>query len=226
MKLRERFQRSVLGGDQEKKVPQDFNGQLIYFIRHSYLRLIGLNLVFVISCLGIVTIPAAATAMMAILRNITGEQVYAFWPSYWKEFKNQFFRRLILWLLMAIAPFSLAFYTTWMGLDRDGTVTRLICIAVLFLLQSYWYTCMALIDTTPLKNLKNAAILMAVYWKKSLCILASAGVLCAACFAFPLYGIPVMVIGLFSLSGLIILLLIREPVCKELCLSEDSGNEV
>lgn len=66
-----------------------------------------------------------------------------------------------------------------------------------FLIQRYWYVCMALIDATPWQNLKNAALLMAVEWQKTGIVLLTAGVLYGVCFLFPLYAFPAMVLCLF-----------------------------
>lgn len=221
MKFKQRIQTLVLGSDRDKPIPESFNGKFLYHVRYHYLMLLGLNVLFMVCCLPIVTIPAACCAMSGILTKLVREKPVFFWNDYWMEFKTDFLKRCVLWLLMAIAPFSLGFYTTWLGLDRDGTVTRLICIVVLFLVQSFWFTCMVLIDTTPLKNLKNALILMALEWKKSLMVLGSAGVLCGVCFLFPLYGFPVMILCLFSLSTLMISIVLTEPILERLGRNEN-----
>ena len=49
----------------------------------------------------------------------------------------------------------------------------------------------------------------------------SAGVLCGVCFLFPLYGFPVMILCLFSLSTLMISIVLTEPILERLGRNEN-----
>lgn len=220
MDIRKSIRNMVLGNDREKPVPEDVTGKCFYYLRYHFVELLGVNVLFVLCCLPIVTIPAACCGLSAVMTRLVREEPVALWSTFFREFKTDFEKRLVLWILMGIVPFSLAFYTTWFGWDRDGTVTRLICLTVLFLIQRYWYTCMALIEGTPLTNLKNAVLLMAVEWKTTLSVLFTAGVLYGACFLFPLYGFPVMVLCLFSVCCLLVSILLTPAVLHHL----DSAN--
>lgn len=216
MKLKATIQTLVFGSGKESSMPQSINGRFFYIVRYRYGMLLGLNLLFLICCLPIVTIPSACCAINRILLKLTQEEPVFFWKDFLTEFRQDFGKRLVLWLPMAIAPFSLAFYVVWLGLDRDGTGTRLLCGVLVFLIQSYWFLCMALIDTTPGKNLKNAVILMAVEWKKTLQVLLSAGLVYALCLFFPLYSFPAALLCLFSACQLVVCILLKEPILAHL----------
>ena len=216
MKVKAALQTALLGSDREKPVPKSVSGRLVYYIRYYYPMLLGLNLLFIVCCIPVVTIPGAWCAMTYVLTKLVRGEVISLWSDFFREFKADFFKRVFTWSLLVIAPFSLAFYTVWMGLDYDGTVTRGICFLVLFCLQSYWFCCMALISAPVGKNLKNAAILMAAEWKRTLALLLSAGVLMAACFLFPMYGLPVAVLCLFSVCQLIVCLYLTQPILDRL----------
>ena len=216
MDIRRSIRNMVLGNDREKPVPEDITGKFFYYLRYHYVQLLGVNVLFVLCCLPIITIPAACCGLSAVMTRLVRDEAVSVWHTFFREFKSDFGKRLILWFLMAIVPFSLAFYTTWFGWDRDGTVTRLVCLVVVFLVQRYWYTCMALIEETPWTNLKNAVLLVAVEWKQTLSVLFTAGVLYGACFLFPLYGFPVMVLCLFSVCSLLVSVLLTPAALRHL----------
>lgn len=206
----------VLGNEREKPLPEDLTGKFLYYLRYHYLQIFGLNILFVLCCLPVVTIPAACCGLSGVMAKLVREKVVYPWKDFFLEFKTDFFRRLLLWVLLCIVPFSLGFYAQWLGLERDGTATRLISVVVVFLIQRYWYVSMVLIDATPWQNLKNAVLLMAVEWKKTLSLLATSGVMYGACFLFPLYGFPVMILCLFSLCHLLAAVLLTPPVLQHL----------
>ncbi len=209
----------ILGSGKEVSIPENTIGLFFYIVRYHYAILLNLNLLFIACCLPIVTIPAACCAMdRVLLRLIDGKPVFL-WNDFWTEMKQDFPKRLGLWLLMSMAPFSLAFYMTWFGLDRKGTGTRLFCLVLLFLVQNFWFLCMALIETSPGKNLKNAIILMAIEWKKTVQVLLSVGIIYGLCFFFPLYSFPAILFGLFSACQLLVCIMLKGTVLTHLQLS-------
>lgn len=216
MGLKSKVQTLVFGSGRESVMPQSISGRFFHIVRYHYGMLLGLNLLFLVCCLPIITIPSACCAMNRILLKLTEEQPVFLRKDYWTEFRQDFGRRLALWLPMVLVPFSVSFYTVWLGLDRDGTGTRLLCGTLVFLIQSYWYVCMALIDASPGSNLKNAVILMAVEWKKTLQLLLSVGLVYGVCLFFPLYSFPAAILCLFSVCQLMVCILLKEPILTHL----------
>lgn len=216
MDLRQSLRNLVLGNDREKHLPEELKGKFLYYFRYYYLQIFGWNLLFVLCCLPVVTIPAACCGLSGVMVKLVREKVVHPGKDFFLEFKTDFFRRLLLWGLLCIVPLSLGFYAQVLGLERDGTVTRLISILVVFLIQRYWYVCMVLIEATPWQNLKNAVLLMAVEWKKTMSLLATVGVMYGSCFLFPLYGFPVMVLCLFALCHLLTAILLTPSALQHL----------
>ncbi|MGN0356148.1 MAG: YesL family protein, partial [Muricoprocola sp.] len=65
--------------------------------------LVILNLLFIISCIPIVTIGAATTALYSItLKMARNEESYIV-KGYWKAFKENFKQSTIMWLVMLVA---------------------------------------------------------------------------------------------------------------------------
>lgn len=219
MKQEHTKQALILGSGKETSIPGNPIELFFYIVRYHYVTLLKLNLLYIICCLPIVTIPAARCAMDHVLLRLIDEKPVLLCKDFWEEMKQDFLRRLELWLLMSITPFSLAFYMTWFGWDRGGTGTRLFCFALLFLIQNFWFLCMALIETSPGKNLKNAIILMALEWEKTIQVLLSVGTIYGLCFFFPLYSFPAALFGLFSACQLLVCIILKKPVLSRLQLS-------
>ena len=212
MDLKKTVQRLTLGTDREVPMPEDWAGRAWYCLRYHYFLLFCMNLLFLVSCLPLVTIPASCTALSAVTAGLTRGKPVAAWRMYWQEWKQDFGKRLVLWLLMCLVPLSAGFYAQLLGLEQQGTGTRLLALALVFLVQQYWYPCMALIRVSPWQNLKNAVILAALARKKSICLLLTVGILYAACLLFPLYSFPIMVLCLFSLGSVLTSALVAPEV--------------
>lgn len=216
MRWKNLFRTAVLGNDREKPFPADTPGKFLYCLRYNYLQLLGLNLLFILCCLPVVTIPAACCGLSAVMAALARDRAVSVWQIFFREFKADFLQRLVLWGLLCIAPLSMGFYAQWLGIEKDGTACRLLLFTVVFLIQRYWYVCMVLIDATPWQNLKNAVLLMAVEWQKTGIVLLTAGVLYGVCFLFPLYTFPAMALCLFSVCHLLCAVTLTPVVLKHL----------
>lgn len=77
-----------------------FDSPVMNFL-NKLTNLVILNLCFLFSCIPIVTIGAALTALYSVnLRMVKGEESYVF-RSYWKAFKNNFRQATVCWAVMA-----------------------------------------------------------------------------------------------------------------------------
>ena len=60
----------------------------------EFFELLKLNLLFVLSCVPIITIPAALTAMHRITSVMVRDENHFLWPDYWKAFRRDFWKSL------------------------------------------------------------------------------------------------------------------------------------
>ena len=74
----------------------------------EFFPLLKLNLLFIISCLPIVTIPAALTAMNRITVTMVRDRNYFMLSDYWDAFKRDFFRSLLAGVLVLVLVLLLA----------------------------------------------------------------------------------------------------------------------
>lgn len=126
-----------------------------------------LNLIFVITCIPVVTIGASLTALHAIsAKMIRGEEGYII-KGYWKEFRAGFKRSTMLFLVLAFVGGVLgADYYFWNSVGGNiGAVMLVITIIVACLYIMVWiyaFPMEAVFGYSVLECVKKS-ILMAVY---------------------------------------------------------------
>lgn len=121
-----------------------------------------LNMLFVISCIPVITIGAAVTALYDGIRRIQEHQGFG-WKVYWAAFGRDFKKSTLLWLILAgsgfLIVYGLVFY-----LKTDaaiGGLGKIICIiiGIVWLLASAWvFPIHAKYDNSVKQTIKNAML--------------------------------------------------------------------
>ena len=76
-----------------------------------WVRLIGLNLLYLLCCLPVITIPAATCALHRVILNMVRETRYeGVFHGFFAEFRTHFLKRTVFGLLLLLAPASIACY--------------------------------------------------------------------------------------------------------------------
>ena len=92
--------------------------------RQQFWELIKLNLTFLLSCVPIITIPAAIKAMSHIAFSMFQNKHHYLWEDYWASFKDNFIRSTVIgliWILMlAVTWFGLQFYLSLLNADWNA----------------------------------------------------------------------------------------------------------
>lgn len=140
-------------------------------------RFVYLNIVFVITCIPIITIGTSITALYSTMFKYINEQDEVFVPNYLKAFKNQFVTSTIYYFLAlvftGIITFSIYF---WYKLDNTISwivvgLLALLFIAFLFTLF-YLFPLLARYTQTGKQVIKNAFLLSIANFLITLGILA------------------------------------------------------
>lgn len=141
----------------------------------EFFEMLKLNLLFLVTCIPIVTIPASITAMSRITVTMVQDKNHFLWPDYWKAFKRDFLKSLLGGLILAamVAAFSIS---TWFyyRLMRENTFFVILaggsaCLLLSALMMSlYFYPMLAVVDLPTLQLIKNSCILTFVNIKRSL----------------------------------------------------------
>ena len=144
----------------------------------EFFELLKLNLLFSLSCIPVVTIPAAFTAMHRITAVMVRDENHFLWPDYWKAFRRDFWKSLggaVIGAALALFILSTVFYYNLMQVNRFFVVPAgaAACLALLTLCASfYFFPMLAMVDLPLGALLKNSAALVFGNIRKSLLALA------------------------------------------------------
>lgn len=144
-------------------------------LRREFVSLLTLNLIFIVSCIPIVTIPAAITSMSRITGMMVQDQNYYLWGDYWKTFKREFLRSLAGGLIFGIALVLFLFAgLVYYSMFGRSTLFVIIagftaCLVILVYMASvYYWTMTAFVNLTVKQLLKNSLIMVFGCWKRTL----------------------------------------------------------
>ena len=199
--------------DIPKDAPKKTGFALVFStLWREFFGLLKLNLVFLLSCLGIVTIPASLKAMSAITIRMVKDENYYLWRDYWAAFKDDFGKSLvggILYFFLAVAFGVSTYFYFVMGQNVHWFFIVLVAFsAVLFLWNDvascYFYPMNAYVTLKTGQLLKNSFILVFPAWKRSgLALLSQILFLGVGIFLLP-YSAPYMLLIAFPLTHLMV----------------------
>lgn len=182
---------------------------------------IALNVLFVISCIPVITIGAACTALYDSIGRLQQNEGFD-WKSYWKAFRRDFKKSTVLWLLQALIS-ALVGYALVFYIKSDasiGGVGRIVCIIVgiIWLLASAWiFPLHAKYDNTPRQTVKNALLCGIMFLPQSVIATFFNAVPFAVGLFFPkIFGMMGVVWFMlwFSVSGTVIHRYFQKPFAK------------
>lgn len=161
---------------------------------------IGLNVLFLITCLPIVTIGPALSALYTVtLKEARKEQGYIF-STYLKAFKKNFPQSAAAFLIQLVLAFIFVFNAVFWG--EQNTVSGNICMFLMTLLLvvlafSFLYTfpLLARFQNSLKQTLKNSVAIAVTHPKTTLGLLAIQAVFIIACIAVPQAKIFMVLLG-------------------------------
>lgn len=144
------------------------------FLR-ELVNLISLNLIFLVTCIPVITIPAAVTAMNRITGTIVQDQNYFLWPDYWKTFRQKFGRALQGGLVFGLVTllFVVAGVVYYLMFGKSLLFILILAVVVCFLIviymtSTYYWTTLAFTDLPFSVLLKRSLSMVFGCWKKTL----------------------------------------------------------
>lgn len=183
----------------------------------KFFKLCGLNLIYLLCCIPLITIGPATAALMLVLRNMALERPVFIIHEFFSAFKKNFFKSLgagiVLILGFLASGFALNFYyqaylatangtlQSFMGMDAYSAswvcgISTVIAFAVLFSLMFISYYVYLLIVTVdlPLKKIfKNSALLALTGLKTNILTTVFVVIICIVSF----YGLLLIPINFF-----------------------------
>ena len=122
----------------------------------EFFELLKLNLLFVLSCVPIITIPAALTAMHRITSVMVRDENHFLWPDYWKAFRRDFWKGLGGGAAIAAVMALFVLSTVFVLLAGFAACVVLLTLCVSF----YFFPMLAMVDLPLGALLKNSMALV------------------------------------------------------------------
>ena len=186
------------------EIPKSGTGLFWFVLKNHWMRLILLNLLFCVCSIPVVTLPAAYGALIAVTmqwaRRVPDVEPFRVYFAAWKP---HFLAKTAVALLLCIAPASVAGYVYVFTANGAAFYALLFVFGLVsFLVQSYFFAQLAVLDIGVGSALKNAFLLLGVEWKCTLKLLATGGLLLVLSVVFTTYMIPFWALCVFSLTAL------------------------
>lgn len=175
-------------------VPNKGFKRYLFILSNHFFKLISLNLLFLFTCLPIITIPAAIFALTKVVMILYHTGTCSIYADYWMEFKKGFFQRIIPVFLLIFFPISISAWFFILGYSNFGIGIGIILIPVCYLMLSYFIPLTVSNELTINKNLKESFLMIFSNWRKSFKLIIAPILL----YIFSLYSLPYTAIpGLF-----------------------------
>lgn len=176
----------------------------------EFFPLIKLNLLFLLTCIPVVTIPASLTAMNRITVAMVRDRNYFMLSDYWDAFKRDFWRSLLAGILLAAALgiFGLSTWFYYMLAQASNKFFLAFAGVSLGLLLTafggavYFFPMLAMVELPTKKLLLNSMIMTYSCFKRSLpAIVLTLGLLFVGVGLLP-FSIPFVALIMFSLTSM------------------------
>ena len=138
--------------------------------------LILLNILFLITCLPIFTIGAAATSLYTMCFRLMREEYRGIIRSYFAAFRSSFKQATVLWGLLLLAGIPALYYLSLVlkhtGILQYTSMVFILIFAVVFMTGSYVFPWISQFENTTMQALKNALLLSISHFPRTLAVLA------------------------------------------------------
>lgn len=183
--------------------------------------LLRLNVLFIVFGAALVTLPKATAAMCKVHLKLLRKGDCDVWRDFWREFRRGFLKSLAAGAVMAglMAAVALAGWVAYGAAQgfAGALVIALAAVCELYLLMAccYLFPMMALVDLSAMQSVKNALLLPLIELKCSLLLILPLAMVAACILWFP-YSLPFMVLGIFSMSAMLVCHSVNKPLQKRI----------
>lgn len=172
--------------------------RFFYLLKNQFFALIGINFIFLLTCIPIVTIPASCCAVNRYLMKMVRDG-YGFSPGdYFAEWKEELVRALPVGALTGLLFFYVCYLLSMAGQVEGGDRLYLVAYLVFdlaLLFANYVFLLMANLKLCVRDAVKNTVILILVEWKSSFLLLAlGTSLLAAVLMFFPWSAVAVFIL--------------------------------
>ena len=194
--------------------PEKGAGRFAFIFKTHFFKLVSLNLLFILFCIPVLTIPASLAGMTRVLMRLTREGICDLWADFFTEFKTDFVKRLLTGLIFTAVPAVAAVLPALIIAGTPTTGVWMTLSAISFMVQGYLFPLWVIVDIPLGANIHNAFALCVMEWKRSLLLLLTAGGIHVICYFFFPVSAALMLLLSFSASQLIVCVIVNEPIVK------------
>lgn len=204
----------------EKETPQSGIKRIFYLVVNYPEKLLAVNILFLLGCLPVVTIPASLAALnryvMKLYRDIYGVTI----ADFLQEWKDSAGKALPTGIIVGSGLFYGYYLLSLAGNYQEGiqhdatTGIGIAVVAILLCFATYLYLLMAMFDLPTRVLMKNASIFLLLEWKTDIKILFIEGVFVSFVLLFMPYSVLFVLLIGFSFQQLF-LCAILNPVLEQ-----------
>lgn len=186
-----------------------------YVLKNYFFQLVGVGLLSVLLSLPLVTIPATRTAISRVCMKLCLEGYGSVYSEFFGEWKTAILRTLPFGILSGV-PAAAGLFVLYLALTGQevGTfylIVSGVVVLLLFLLTSYGYPLLALIDLPTPTNLKNAVFLAGSQLGANLRLLIPLVVTAIGLLLLPL-SLPVLLLLFVPGPALMRAVIVKQPI--------------
>lgn len=178
--------------------------RLAFLYYTHFWRLLGLNLLFILFCLPVVTIPPSITALSKVLLNLIREGNAFFVKDFTDEFKSSFAKSWIAFL-PGLVLIGVAVYGFWLISDVYASLPAIVgfvmTFSIVYCQSGYCFSMIALIDLPLDKIIKNSFIMVLAEMKRNLLMIMTIPIFILSAIYY-IYSIPFVLLFAFSFVGI------------------------
>jgi len=213
------FNREPANPDQES--PKEGFAKYAYLIGNNFCKLVKANLIFVLFCIHIITIPAATGGLARVSAKLVRSGNCFVWDDFWEEFKKEFFSYLLIGLFCALVctAGSLMLYLYSRTQSIMGValfIIGILIIALSVICYMYSVTIKSNIVLPVSAVIRDALILTIAYSGKNILICAGLCVIFFLVYMFFPYSLLFLVTVLFSFMSLTVTMLFEDSIYKHI----------
>ena len=155
----------------EKNDPKKTGLGLFFdILKREWFELIKLNLLFLLFCLPVITIPAAYTAMCKITITMVRDKNFYLLSDFWQAFRLEFHRSTVAGLICFVCAAALAyasvFYYSRIELSVHYAVFAIVCafgLLTALIASFYIFSMIASVSLNFVDYFKNSILLTFIY---------------------------------------------------------------
>jgi uncharacterized membrane protein YesL len=210
--------KAALGKGVNIQPPKKGIARFLFLAYTHFAKLIGLNMLFLLFCIPVITIPAAVSGLNRVCVLLVREGTCSVWSDFIKEFKCSFFKSIPLAVFCAFL-FADAAICVYFGqiVESDGTAALLLFAAIILctlaiLISCYTFVLLPLVALRNRDILRDAVSLIVLQPKTDLFLVIFVGGSIAAATAFFPYTVPIIAVIWPAILSLAVCTVLNEPI--------------